>query len=76
MSIGKLIRDLRKERGLTQDELAKFAGVQFATLNRLENDRANVTIETLSKILDVFEFELFARRKQYSRDFDKIIEES
>jgi transcriptional regulator with XRE-family HTH domain len=40
-SVGKLIRELRQELGLTQEELAISLGVTFSTVNRWENGRAN-----------------------------------
>lgn len=63
MSIGSLIKELRTERGLSQQELSKFSNVPFTTINKLENDKANVTIETLEKILAVFSYELTGVKK-------------
>jgi transcriptional regulator with XRE-family HTH domain len=63
MSMGGLIKSLRTERGLSQQELSKFSGVPFTTINKLENDKANVTIETLDKILAVFNYELTGKKK-------------
>jgi DNA-binding XRE family transcriptional regulator len=48
--IGKAIRQTRKERNLTQEELGKLIGVQKAQISRLENNAGNVTIETLLKV--------------------------
>lgn len=48
--IGKAIRDTRKERNLTQEELGKMIGVQKAQISRLENNAGNITIETLLKV--------------------------
>jgi DNA-binding XRE family transcriptional regulator len=48
--IGKAIRDTRKERNLTQEELGKMVGVQKAQISRLENNAGNITIETLLKV--------------------------
>jgi len=38
--IGKLIRELRIEIGLTQEQLADELGVVYPTVNRWENGRA------------------------------------
>lgn len=38
--IGKLIRELRIETGLTQEKFAAQLGVTFPTINRWENNRA------------------------------------
>ena len=48
--IGKAIREIRKERKLTQEELGKLIGVQKAQISRLENNTGNITIETLLKV--------------------------
>ena len=40
-SVGKLIRELRQELGLTQEELAISLGVTCSTVNRWETGRAN-----------------------------------
>ena len=61
--IGELIKELRVERKITQIELAQYAHVTLGTINKLENNKANVTIETLMRILDVFGYELSARKK-------------
>ncbi len=63
MSIGQLIKKLRKERNITQLELARFSGVPFATINKLENDKSNATISTLERILDVFNYEISGIKK-------------
>lgn len=38
-SFGKTIRDLRKQRGLSQKELAERIGIDFTYLSKIENDR-------------------------------------
>ncbi len=48
--IGKAIKQTRKERQLTQEELGKLVGVQKAQISRLENNAGNVTMETLIKV--------------------------
>ncbi len=48
--IGKAIKQTRKERQLTQEELGKLVGVQKAQISRLESNAGNVTIETLIKV--------------------------
>lgn len=48
--IGKAIRQVRRERKLTQEELGKLIGVQKAQISRLENNASNVTLETLLRV--------------------------
>ncbi len=62
--IGELVKELRVERKMTQYELAQYAQVPLGTVSKLENNKANVTIETLEKVLNVFGYELSAKKKQ------------
>jgi len=48
--IGKAIKQTRKERHLTQEELGKLIGVQKAQISRIENNASNVTIDTLLRV--------------------------
>lgn len=48
--IGKAIKQTRKERNLTQEELGKLIGVQKAQISRLENNASNVTMDTLLRV--------------------------
>ena len=48
--IGKAIKQSRKERKLTQEELGKLIGVQKAQISRLENNASNVTMDTLLRV--------------------------
>jgi transcriptional regulator with XRE-family HTH domain len=44
------IRELRKLKGVSQARLAITAGMDPATLNRLEQGKANPNIKTLEKL--------------------------
>lgn len=48
--IGKAIKQTRKDRHLTQEELGQLAGVQKAQISRLESNAGNVTIDTLIRV--------------------------
>ncbi|HDR51276.1 MAG TPA: XRE family transcriptional regulator [Mariniphaga anaerophila] len=48
--VGELIRKVRLERNLTQEELGKLVGVQRAQISKLENNTTNVTMETILKV--------------------------
>jgi DNA-binding XRE family transcriptional regulator len=48
--IGKAIKQTRKERNLTQEELGKLIGVQKAQISRIENNASNVTMDTLMRV--------------------------
>ena len=52
--VGHKIRKMRKERSLTQSNLAQKIGVQQSDLCRMENGEYKVSLDTLFKILGVF----------------------
>ena len=58
MFVGSKIRQLRKERDLTQAELASRIGVQQSDLCRMENGEYKVSLDTLFRILAVFGIEI------------------
>lgn len=53
--IGEAIRQTRKERNLTQEELGKLIGVQKAQISRLESNTSNATIDTLMKVFSALQ---------------------
>lgn len=48
--LGDLIKKVRIERNMTQEELGKLIGVQRAQISKLENNTTNVTVETLLRV--------------------------
>lgn len=56
--VGQRIRQLRKDRSLTQAELAMRVGVQQSDLCRMETGEYKVSLETLFKILNIFEMKV------------------
>lgn len=48
--LGEMIRKVRLERKLTQEQLGKLIGVQRAQISKLENNTTNVTMETILKV--------------------------
>ena len=52
VSVGKRIRELRIERGLTQEQLAHDSGVTRPILNSVENGRRGLLYERLFDIAD------------------------
>jgi len=48
--IGSAIKQTRKERNLTQEELGELVGVKKAQISRLEKNTSNVTMDTLLRV--------------------------
>lgn len=54
-AVGKTIRTLRKERGLSQDVLSGFAGIARTHLTMIENGTKQANFETLWRIARAFD---------------------
>mgnify|MGYP001810330072 CR=1 FL=1 len=50
IEIGRKIRERRKEKKMSQDEVAALCDIEKANLSRIENGKTNSTILTLRKI--------------------------
>jgi transcriptional regulator with XRE-family HTH domain len=49
-TVGYNIRRIRNERGWTQEKLSIRSKLSYEYVNRLENGRVNVSLDTLEKI--------------------------
>lgn len=52
MTTGELIHQLRKQRGLSQRDLANILGISPVNISQLENDKREPRLETLLKLAD------------------------
>ena len=52
IKIGRLVREARKKAGMTQQELALISGTSRTYISRIENDRSDIELATLSKIIE------------------------
>jgi transcriptional regulator with XRE-family HTH domain len=57
-TIGGRLRRLRKERDLTQAELARQIGIQQSDLSRMEKGEYRISLDNLFKILAVFDLQV------------------
>ena len=55
MTIGKRIAHLRKEKGLTQEELAQHMGISPQAVSKWENDQTCPDISALPKLARLFD---------------------
>jgi transcriptional regulator with XRE-family HTH domain len=68
VAFGRAIRELRVERGLSQEELGMRSGVSRAYFGKVERGDANPTFETIVKVsggLQVPAAELVALAQRY-----------
>ena len=55
MKIGAFLRDLRKEKGLTQEELAEKFGVSSRSVSRWENGNTMPELGVLVELAEFYE---------------------
>jgi len=68
-NIGKRIKEIRKQRGLSQEKLSEMIDIEQHTLSYIETGNNFFTAETLEKIinaLDIEPYELFDFRHHKS----------
>lgn len=76
--IGERIRFLRKERGLSQEELAYRASLHNTYIGQLERGEKNATIESVAKVCAALEItleELFKDKVNHSKVLSFELEE-
>ena len=56
--LGQSIKNIRKQRGLSQEQLGTRIGVQKAQISRIENGRSQVRIDTILKIFSALRAEI------------------
>lgn len=61
--IGKIIRIRRKELNLELKDLQDYSSVNYVSISDIENGKANPTVKTLEKLLDVLGLELDIKMK-------------
>lgn len=50
--LGVMLQELRKEKGLTQSELAEKCGTTKTYISRIENDASDIRLSTLLRIIN------------------------
>ena len=58
IKIGKTIKKRRKELSLELKDLQDYSGVNYVSISDIENGKANPTVKTHEKLLDVLGMEL------------------
>ena len=62
-TIGEQVKKRRNELRMEQVDLQDYAEVGSTTLSKLEQGKANITVETLEKILEVLGLEIVVKVK-------------
>jgi transcriptional regulator with XRE-family HTH domain len=56
--LGVRLKQLRKEQGLTQEDLGRRTGVATSTISKVENNQLSPTFETLLKLAEGLEIDI------------------
>ena len=70
--IGKKLKELRKKKGLSQEELAESASINLRTIQRIENNESEPrgnTLNQICKVLDVNAEEILDYGKQTDNSY-------
>ena len=51
LKLGAMIQDLRKEQGMTQEQLAQKCGITKTYISRIENNASDIRLSTLMRII-------------------------
>lgn len=58
-----IVKALRKEYGITQEELAMKSGVGLCFVRNLEQGKTSLRMDKVNQLLDLFNYELTANKK-------------
>jgi len=69
--LGEMIKKVRKDRHLTQEELGKLVGVNKSQISKLERNTKNVTIATILKIFNALKANIRFSVEKLDDKFEK-----
>lgn len=74
---GKRIKELRKKRGLTQEQLGEAVGLSYKTVNYIENGVRGTTIDNMDIMAGYFgvSIDYLARGKELDNGLSILLEE-
>ena len=73
MNIGIVIKEVRKQRGLTQLDLSEHAKISVRTIQRIEKDEVDPSFYSLKCISEILEIDLLEIKNSNSMMFTKKI---
>lgn len=80
MEFGQRLRDLRKQKNLSQRDLAARLGIDFTYLSKIEGGRldppSEVIIRRIAQVLEADEDELINLAGKVPKDLKAVLEES
>ena len=62
--LSMIVKSLRKEYGLTQEDLAMKSGVGLSFVRNVEQGKQTLKMDKVNQLLDLFNYELTPAKKQ------------
>ncbi len=62
--LSECVKALRKQYGLTQEDLAYKSGVSLFFVRELEQGKVSLRMDKVNQVLDLFNYELTPQRKE------------
>lgn len=67
--LGEIIKQTRKERNLTQEQLGKLIGVNKSEISKLERNARNMTLSTVLKIFNALKAKVIFNIELENKDW-------
>lgn len=61
--IGKILKTMRKIKGLKQSDISKITNIPQNTLSQYENEKIQPTFEIIEKIANICDYEIIFKNK-------------
>ncbi len=70
----KAVREIRKDRGLTQAALADLAGMHQSDISAIENGKSNASAETLATLASALDCEVVLVPQRIGGDVRRLVD--
>jgi HTH-type transcriptional repressor of puuD len=70
LTIGTRITELRKQKGMSQEELCNAAGISRKAMHNIESGKCSVGIKTLYKITKVLDISVSEFFSTFNSDYE------
>lgn len=69
---GQVLRRIRNNRDITQEELSEKSGVVQDKISKIENDNHNPTLDTVFRLLGALNYEIHLQERPGSNEDDSV----
>lgn len=67
--IGKMLKFMRKEKGLSQEQISKLIGYARNTISQYETETLQPEFYTIEKIANECDFEIYFKNKNTKKEY-------